>query len=282
MRASEATDTDLTVASFQCPTTENPHNDSAFLAAVRDELSDSMYAQEILAEFTDDFGCVFREDEIIACLAADERVTLDSGALRSEPVAGRLYAAGVDWGRSVDFTVLAILDATDIPPRLVLLERWQGATWDALVAAVAETVARFGPVKVLTDGTSIGDPVTEALRGAVREAQRRLGICDPPYVRIERYVFTSESKLALMDGLALALSRRGVLYPHHAGLLAELRSFEYASAGNSGRPRMAARGAGHDDIVAALALALWCAPTGAPEPPASRILLGSMVGVGRG
>jgi hypothetical protein len=44
---------------------------------------------------------------------------------------------------------------------------------------------------------------------------------------------------------------------------------------------MAAAGAGHDDVVMALALAWWCAPQGAPPAPSSLVLLGSSIGIGR-
>jgi hypothetical protein len=197
------------------------------------------------------------------------------GELASEPLAGRVYSAGIDWGRKVDFTVLAILDATERPARLVRLQRWTGTGWAAQVAAIAQTLAAFGPVRVLCDGNGIGDPLLGDLATAVRAAQARTGQDDPRGIGIERFVFTADSKLALVDRLTLGLSRRGLTYPHHAGLLSELRGFEYGASGPSGRARMAARGSGHDDIVMSLALAWWCAPEGAGEDPAARVLLGS-------
>ena len=261
--------------SFQCPTMDNSFNDRALLASLRDEFSDAMYAQEVLAEFTDAGGAVFREDDIVGCLQANPLVRAAAGDLLSEPVPGHLYSAGVDWGRRMDYTVCAVLDATAVPARLVHLERRQGASWERQVADVADTLARFQPLRVLVDGNSIGDTLAESLSDAVRAAHRRRGTLDPRIAPIERFVFTPDTKLRLVDKLTLALSRRGLLFPHHPALLAELRGFEYGTSGPSGRARMAAAGAGHDDIVMALALAFFCAPAGLPASPATQVLLGS-------
>jgi hypothetical protein len=270
------------IASFQCPTSDNPHNDRAFLEAMRDEMGDMMYAQEIMAEFADDAGAVFREDDIVGCLETNSLVDYVRGDLLSDPVPGRIYSAGIDWGRKQDFSVLSILDATEVPARLVHLQRWQGTGWEAQVSDVAETLARFEPVSVLADGNSIGDPLAETLTVAIRDAQARIGaaspgVYDPRPVRVERFVFTADTKLQLVDRLNIGLSRRGLTYPNHKPLLAELRGFEYGRVGSSGRARMAARGSGHDDIVMGLALSWFCAPAGAPASPASRVLLGSML-----
>jgi len=64
--------------------------------------------------------------------------------------------------------------------------------------------------------------------------------------------------------------------------LGELRSFEYlGNAGPTGRTRTGARGSGHDDVVMALALAVYAAPESAPIPLGSQVLLGSQGGGAR-
>ena len=75
------------------------------------------------------------------------------------------------------------------------------------------------------------------------------------------------------------IRQRRLAYPAHRVLRSELRSFEYlGSAGSSGRSRMGTSGRGHDDIVMALALAIFCAPEAAPVSLASQIILGSQLG----
>ena len=53
-------ETAITYEAFCCPTSDNPHLVHAFLEAQREELGESMYAQEFGSQFVDDFGAVFR------------------------------------------------------------------------------------------------------------------------------------------------------------------------------------------------------------------------------
>ena len=268
----------VTYASFRCPTTDNPHLDQAFLLAQRDELGEASARQELDAEFVDDFGAVFREEDIQAALLDDARVSLVGSDLVSEPDKNKLYTVGIDWGRKLDFTVVCVLECCpedSRSARVVGLWRWQGVGWDAQVAAVAGVLARFRPWRVLADGNSIGDPLVDALNKAPRTVRE-----DAWGGPVERFLFTADSKAALVDRLALGLSSRAVSFPYHRALVSELYGFEYGKAGPSGKSRTGARPGGHDDCVMALALAWWAAPETAPAPPSELILLGSSVGMG--
>ena len=267
----------MSYASFQCPTSDNPHLAHAFLQAQREELGEAMYAQEFGASFVDDFGAVFRDADIDAGIADLPGVTLEDGQVVSEPQAGRLYTLGIDWGRKLDFTVVAVVDATARPARLVYLRRWQGTGWETQAREVGAICARFQPWRILADGNSIGDPLAETLQTEIGKALgpgQRAGT-------VERFTFGAESKTKLIDKLTLGLSARAVQYPPHRVLLSELRGFEYGAVGASGKARMGARSGAHDDVVIALALAWWAAPEGAPAPVRERILLGSQLGAGR-
>ena len=266
----------ITYEAFCCPTSDNPHLVHAFLEAQREELGESMYAQEFGAQFVDDFGAVFREDDIDAAIADLPGVSLQDGQLVSEPTPGRLYTMGIDWGRKLDFTVVAVLDATVKPAKLVYLQRWQGTGWETQAKDVAGIVARFQPWRILADGNSIGDPLAETLQTEVRAAvNATAGAGRVPTV--ERFTFGAESKAKLIDRLTLGLSGRAVQYPAHRVLLSELRAFEYGAVGGSGRAKMGARSGAHDDVVIALALAWFAAPEGAPTPMRERVLLGSQL-----
>ena len=279
----------ITYASFQCPTGDNPHLAHAFLQAQREELGEAMYAQEFGAQFVDDFGAVFRDEDIDAGIADLPGVALEGGQVVSEPQPGRLYTLGIDWGRKLDYTVVAVLDATARPARLVYLQRWQGTGWEAQAREVGRIVARFQPWRILVDGNSIGDPLAETLQTEIGKAVRR----GPPSPRlgsrgrglggrvptVERFTFGAESKAKLIDRLTLGLSARAVQYPPHRVLLSELRAFEYGAAGAAGRAKMGARAGAHDDVVIALALAWFAAPEAPPPPMRERILLGSQLGL---
>lgn len=268
----------ITYAAHQFPTASNPYLDLAFLHSQREEMGEAMYAQEYEAEFLDIGGAVFREEDIDAAVQADERVSLQDGALLSEPLPGRIYSIGIDWGRKLDFTVAAVLDCTETPARLVHLQRWQGTGWETQIEMVAQIVARFDPWSVLGDGSGIGDALAERLQNAIRAV---VLAADPGgrVPRFETFQFTGDSKQSLVDRLNLRLSSRRLAFPAHRVLLGELRSFEYlGNPGASGRSRTGASGRGHDDTVMALALAVFAAPEAAPVGPAMQILLGSAAG----
>ena len=267
----------ITYSAHQFPTLGNPHLDLAYLHSQREEMGETMFAQEYEAQFLDMGGAVFREEDIEAAIQADDRVTSEpkTGFLLSEPVAGRRYVVGVDWGRKLDFTVVCILDCTDTPARLVGLWRWQGTSWEAQIALVSELVAKFDPWKVLGDGSGIGDALADRLQAGIRAAVVE-GTRVPPF---EVFLFTGDSKQQLVDRLNLRLSARRVAFPSHRVLLGELRGFEYlGSAGPSRRNRTGARGSGHDDVVMALALAVWVCPEAAVVGLGERLLLGSQMG----
>ena len=275
-RGADADGDGVSYQAFQCPTADNGHLDRAWLRSQRDEMGELLYAQEFEAKFIDDFGMVFREEDIEAATADLPDVLLDRGrtAAESVPEPGRYYVAGIDWGRKWDYTVVAVLDAEHHPFRLVHLSRWRATGWNTQAADAARIIVRFRPRRVLADGSSLGDPIADMLDREIR-AQSGEGVSRP---LVERFLFSAESKQTLIDGLNVALSARTLLFPPLPALVHELRNFEYG-AGGPGRLTMAARGAGHDDCVIALALALH----GAPDPGARRaglgVLLGSALGL---
>ena len=181
----EPEDEGVSYASFQCPTSDDPHLAHAFLQAQREELGEAMYAQEFGASFVDDFGAVFRDGDIDAGIADLAGVTLEDGQVVSEPVAGRLYTLGIDWGRKLDFTVVAIVDATARPARLVYLRRWQGTGWETQAREVGAICARFQPWRILADGNSIGDPLAETLQTEIGKAMREGTPLPPKRVEAE-------------------------------------------------------------------------------------------------
>ena len=260
--ASGQTGEGLTYASFQCATTDNgAHLDEAFLEAQKDEMGEAMYAQEYLAQFVDDFGAVFRDEDIDAALQTIEGVRVDRAGISGEVQPSHPCIMGIDWGRKWDYTVVAILDAHTMPLRLVHLSRWQGTSWQAQAAVIAALIVRYRPRRVLADGSSIGDPIAEMLTAEV--GRQTPG--GRSRATVERFVFGAESKQALVDRLNVGLSARALALPPFPTLVRELRGFEYAPG--EGRLKTGARAGGHDDCVIALALAYFAAPDPARSPP---------------
>lgn len=220
---------------WRLPTAANPHIAAAEIEDARLQLPQSAFAQEYLAEFTDDAGAVFRN--VRGCI--DNALPLDA------PVLGRHYFAGLDWAQQNDFTVIAVVDDTGA---LVALDRFNQVSWSLQYGRVKAATERWRLVHGLAELNSIGSPNLEQL-----QAQ---GLS-----QWEGFVTTNETKAEVIQALALAFERGEIRIPDDPVLIAELESFE-AERLPSGRWRYAAPDGMHDDTVIALALA-WYSATGA-------------------
>jgi phage terminase large subunit-like protein len=221
-------------ASWQMPTTSNPHIDSEEVEAARLMLPERTYAQEFLAQFLEDGGGVFR------------RVRDAVGAAPQDgKQAGRRYVVGVDWGKLEDFTVLVVIDTTT--QEVVCVDRFNQIDYAIQVPRLQALCERFSPDAVYAEQNSIGVPLIEQLQ--------RAGLPVYPFVT------TNASKAVAIDALALAFERGEIRIPDDPVLVGELLAYD-AERLPGGLLRYGAPAGMHDDCVMALALA-W---TGAASP----------------
>lgn len=71
---------------------------------------------------------------------------------------------GVDLARTLDFTVIVVLDVTQVPYRMVHMDRFNQISWQVQVQRIKAAVERFRVDQVVVDQTGVGDPVIEQLR----------------------------------------------------------------------------------------------------------------------
>ena len=258
-------------ASFRFPSRLNPHISQSYIEHQRAALTDRQFRVEYEAEFLDDRNAVFPWSDIqnaiyeIGSLKHPELVEgcgLGERALRQAqdacvgeaqdaqvdlPAAGDFIVAGVDWARYSDFTAVVILDASDAPFRVLAMDRFHGLPWSAQIERVADLLETQGVSLVLTDQTSVGDPLLEQLRGRLVEGGRSRA-------EVRGLIFTAQSKRELMDNLVIKLAHGQVKIPNDERLVQELQYFEFEMT-PMGNLRMNARTGYHDDLVIALALA---------------------------
>ena len=218
-------------ASWQMPTSTNPHISAEELEARRRSMPELAWRQEYEAEFVDAEGGVFRDAILNAAFVLEGP---------EEPRPSRRYVAGVDLARTVDYTDVRILDVTENPARLVAHKRWRGDSWALTVERVANELARYNAWGRV-DATGVGDPVFEALR-------RR-------WPHVEAVKFTAQVKAQLVERLVVALEQGELLLYREPALEAELRAFR-AETSPSGHVKYSAPDGMHDDAVMALALAV--------------------------
>lgn len=212
------------------PSTENPSPEvREFVEMARDNMPEALFRQEILAEFVEGDGAVFRN--VTGC-------AVETGYL-DEPEPGRRYLIGCDLAKHQDYTVVAVMDLDT--GRLVHLDRFNKLDWNAVEARIRTHADKWRAVTWL-DSTGVGDPVFDRLCAAG--------------ANVMPVKFTSESKQNLTVALMNALEKGEVSYPPDPVLMGELESFTYEEL-PSGKFRYSAPDGMHDDCVIALALAVW-------------------------
>ncbi len=135
---------------------------------------------------------------------------------------------GVDWGKSVDYTVMLALD------------RFNGLSWAETRRRIADLARRWNAQVVWAEANAAGDVNIEAL------------IADG--VPVCAFQTTARSKPVLIDKLALALEHGELALLPDPVLLSELNAFRVDPMPLGGYRYSAPAGL-HDDTVIALALA---------------------------
>jgi len=212
--------------SLRQPTAENPHVLREEIGALRDSMPDRAFRQEILAEFLDDAGGVFRGAR--SCIVAPREVCGPC-------------IIGIDWGKTRDYTALTAIDRTGY---VTAFEEFRADYWDTILNRVAAFIRRQFPVSlVVPEVNSIGDPLTEQLKKLL-----------PQGVGCEPFLTTAASKRDVIESLALAIEQRKISYPDYPSLINQLEIFEFTT-GADNKPRYNAPPGQHDDGVISLALA---------------------------
>jgi phage FluMu gp28-like protein len=224
-------------ASFRFPSWENPFISRDYIEFQRGVLTPRQFAVEYEAEFLDDQSSVFGWGLIENAVALSRSV-----AEAEEP----WVVAGVDWARYTDYTAVVVLDVGAVPHRVVAMDRFHRLTWEAQVERVTGMLLRHRVSAVLTDQTSVGDPLLEQLRKRIWDYGAGMSV--------EGLTFTNASKREIIDNLVIRLAHQELAIPDDEQLVRELQYFEYELT-VAGNVRTGARAGYTDDLVIALALA---------------------------
>lgn len=214
------------VESWRASTYDNPHVPDSEADAMREDMPERKFRQEVLAEFVGDESRVF--GDVRARIVQDYDYRADDGRAP--------YRLGVDFARHEDYTVIVALD---VDGRLVGFDRLRGKTWPQIQQRVEALANRYR-------GTVAVDATRDNMIVAELESSG---------IRVEPVRFTSSRKTELVENLATAIEGSDIVIPESLDtLIGELEAFGYSTT-NAGNVRYGPRGSGHDDCVDALALA---------------------------
>lgn len=220
--------------SFHFTTYDNPLLDRAEIDAIRRVTPERIFRAEYLAEFLDDAGEVFRGLRDAATAPAN-----------ATPQPGALYVAGVDWGRSHDYTAIAVIDVE--ARRMVALDRFHHIGWELQRGRLKALCAIWNPRAIWAEENSIGAVNIEELQ--------------KDGLPVRPFRMTAASKGPLIEALALAIERRDLALLPDETLLGELAAYGLERLAGGGFRYSAPPGL-HDDTVIALALAWHAARHG--------------------
>jgi len=145
---------------------------------------------------------------------------------------------GLDIARLRDYSVAIALNSLR---QVVEIQRWRGVSWVQQVARITEMYERLRAQRIALESNGVGDPIAELL-------WRNRLVVDP--VRSD-----AQSKVELIDRLAISLDRGEITIPRDEALIGELWDFQ-ATERASGKDKLEAPPGKHDDTVIALALAV--------------------------
>jgi len=222
---------------WQMPTSVNPHISATELEAARHEMPERDFAQEFEARFLQLEGAgVFRGVQAVSRLQP------------AGPTRGHVHVFGVDWGRSNDYTVVSVLDATLMEQRVI--DRYSQVEWEFQTERLHRLAEVFKPLTIVAEANSMGSPLVERLQrgygrliGAPRQALPVYG-----------WTATNASKAAAIQALSLAIEQGQLTLLDDQVQAGELLAYE-SKVSATGMLRYSAPPGMHDDCVTALSLA---------------------------
>lgn len=196
------------------------------IAEAKRTMTQEAFRQEILAEFIDGAGAVFRNiKENIA------------GQLLDLPIDGRKYVLSADLAKHTDFTVILVADAAT--KQVVYHDRFNQIDWGLQKARIISAYKRFNCFYGVIDATGVGDGIFDDLTNAG--------------LNLEGFKFTSTTKQELVSNLSVAMDNGNIHYPFIETLVDELGLYAYEQRANGQFSYSAPEGF-HDDEVMSLAL----------------------------
>ena len=223
-------------ASWQMPTSTNPHIAGGEIQAARQDMTEAAFAQEFLAQFVNWEGAVFRH--VQECATAERT---------DGPEIDHEYVIGCDWGRAHDYTVFVVMDVTT--RAMVQIDRSNQVDYVVQRGRLRALYDHWQPSKIIAESNSIGEPIIEELK---REG-----------LPVQPFATTHASKAGIIEALALAFEQGSIRILDEPVLLGELQAFA-AEQLAGGTLRYAAPAGQHDDTVMSLALAWSVFRSGAP------------------
>ena len=225
----KGTNNNTDFVSFKGISEDNPFTDTAFIYECKSSMPSSVFAQEFLAEFTDDGNDVFTNLDNV-CIINEFQLARPSIS----------YYAGIDTGLNNDYSVLHILDESG---RTVKLDRINGLPLESITQRFERILQPYGCRNILIETNGIGESMYQLMKSRVPN--------------VKPFLMTNESKQQGIQQLIRGIQEQIFEFPSKELLpefYNEFAAFTYKQLG-TGRLQFGAPSGYHDDIVIATMLA---------------------------
>jgi len=227
------------------------------LAEWQQDMTKEEWTREVEAKWIETANVFFPIDLIISCLDPElgdpdspNQYIHDLESIQPKQLQGAFYA-GLDMGKQIDHSVLAVVQKTDHERRLIYKHQFPlGTPYPSVIAHVAKANQTLQFTKLIIDKTGVGDAVTDEIK--------HIGIS-----QAEGLFLTDKWKEEILTHLKLLMQQKRLsLLPDDTQLLAQINEqrYEYLKPKTAQErihlkfthpPRR------HDDQLFALALACY-------------------------
>jgi len=214
--------------SFRGTSYDNPFIDPDEILEAQRNLPEHVFKQEYLAEFLDNGSSVFTN--IQECITSSSATT-------------DLFA-GIDLGRSDDYTVLTICDSNN---REVYCNRWRHMEWSSIINNIVEVLNKYKP-NTLIESNGAQDAIFEQIRDKVNYNK----------TKIKPFVTTSKSKQSIIEDLIVKFENKELGFIGYDWQVNELEVFTYEYNMKTRAIRYSAPVGLHDDYVMSRAITNFC------------------------
>lgn len=197
------------------------------LENARRDMSENTFNQELMCEFLEGEGSVFRGVRRVMTSKPEA------------PKAGHLYVMGADIAKVQDYTVLTVYDRENNCQ--VYQDRFQTIEWPFQKKRIIETAKHYNNALVILDATGLGDPIADDLT--------RSGVAVDPFK------LSAPSKKEIIEKLSIWIEQGKFKMLNIPETIFEFDNFSY-EVGITGNVRYGAPQGLHDDIVMSHALAV--------------------------
>jgi len=212
---------------------------------MRANMTDDAFKMEYEAEFVEALNCYFSQDLIRSCVELAQALELEYHPSLEASIPRGEYYAGLDLGKLDDYSVLMILRLEGDILKLVYFHVFPlNTNYANVIGHVIRADEKFHFRKVLIDQTGVGEPILEEFH------QQGLD-------HVEGLTFTIRTKEEMLSCLKIAMEQNRLAIPYNRPLCTQINEQQYEYSA-SGHLKFSHPEGSHDDMLWALALAVYC------------------------